>query len=84
LNYHANRPTDEAIDILISKLDTDKDNFCPLSDILELMEHPEEGLGVVIPAVEEVQELGDVVGQVKELKRDVKPEKPRKEDIVED
>lgn len=44
------RPSDEAIDVLIEKLDVDHDSFVPLDDIIKLAEG--EGLGIVIDADE--------------------------------
>lgn len=48
--YDGNRPSDQAIDVLIEKLDVDHDSFVPLDDIIKLAEG--EGLGIVIDADE--------------------------------
>jgi len=48
------RPTDEAIEVLLEKLDVDHDSWVPLSDIVSLAEG--EGLGIVLEAEAEDEE----------------------------
>ena len=50
------RPSDEAIEVLLEKLDVDHDQWVPLDEIVKLAEG--EGLGIVI-SEEGVQELKD-------------------------
>ncbi|KAH8923138.1 LETM1-domain-containing protein [Atractiella rhizophila] len=74
------RPSDEAIDVLVSKLDPDGDGYCPLKDLLELMAHPQEGLGVLLEEEESmVDEVKDVRGTAQELRE----KRLKKEDVVE-
>ncbi|SCV69028.1 BQ2448_2048 [Microbotryum intermedium] len=46
LEVIAHRPTDEAIEILLKKLDVDEDRFVPIDEIVALSEG--EGLGIVV------------------------------------
>lgn len=67
-----NRPTDEAIKILIEKLDVDHDGFVPLEHVLSLAE--EEGLGIVFAEnTEEASQesgSGNLVSRGKQLRHD--------------
>ncbi|TRM57569.1 LETM1-like protein-domain-containing protein [Schizophyllum amplum] len=65
------KPDDEVGQAVIRKLDVDKDGFVELEHVLGLVR--EEGLGTVIDDTAQ-----SILGQGKELKS----EKPRKEDIV--
>ncbi|KNZ45896.1 hypothetical protein VP01_770g3 [Puccinia sorghi] len=66
------RPTDEAIKILIEKLDVDHDGFVPLEHVLSLAE--EEGLGIVFAEnTEEASQesaSGNLVSRGKQLRHD--------------
>lgn len=90
---HFRRPSDEAIAVLLEKLDVDHDQFVPLSDIINLAEG--EGLGIVIGEDDVV--VSEIVEKVKEVARPWDMPKPvapvveeaevkkklKKEDIVE-
>ncbi|KAM0792543.1 hypothetical protein ACM66B_005211 [Microbotryomycetes sp. NB124-2] len=70
----AHRPSDEAVEVLLEKLDVDHDNFVPLQDIIALAEG--EGLGIVISDEAEAERdkiQGDVHEAVDELRRERKP-----------
>ena len=85
------RPSDEAIEVLLEKLDVDHDSFVPLAEIIALSEG--EGLGIVIgedePASELVESASNVIADftskksVKEEEKKEKKEVLRKEDVVE-
>lgn len=62
----AHRPSDEAIDVLLQKLDVDGDRFVPLDDIVALAEG--EGLGIVISEEGAVELSEDVNSAADELK----------------
>ncbi len=64
-------PTDEIICGIVKKLDVDSDGHVVLNDVLDLIK--EEGLGVVVDDAEE-----KLVGVGREMRDD----KPRKEDIL--
>lgn len=83
-------PSDEAIAVLLEKLDVDHDQFVPLSDIIDLAEG--EGLGIVIGEDDIPAEVKAPAEPVKETatptEGEVKKEKAeklklKKEDIVE-
>ncbi|ORY54269.1 LETM1-like protein-domain-containing protein [Leucosporidium creatinivorum] len=92
----AHRPSDEAIEVLLEKLDVDHDSWVPLEDIVSLAEG--EGLGIVISeegAVELAQDVDEAASQFKsvgkgvvekksgeEVKKEKEP-KLKKEDVVE-
>lgn len=92
----AHRPSDEAISVLLEKLDVDHDSWVPLEDIVSLAEG--EGLGIVISeegAVELAQDVDEAASQFKsvgqgvvekksgeEVKKEKEP-KLKKEDVVE-
>ncbi|THU99304.1 LETM1-domain-containing protein [Dendrothele bispora CBS 962.96] len=67
------RPDDEVGHAVIQKLDVDKDGFVELEHVLELVK--EEGLGTVLD-----DDAQSIIGSGKEIKA----QKPRKEDIVDD
>ena len=88
------RPSDEAIEVLLEKLDVDHDSFVPLAEIIALSEG--EGLGIVIgedePASELVESASNVIADftaktlqksAKEEEKKEKKEVLRKEDVVE-
>lgn len=90
------RPSDEAIEVLLEKLDVDHDSFVPLAEIIALSEG--EGLGIVIGEDEPVSELVESASNViadftaktsqksaKEEEKEKKEKKEvlRKEDVVE-
>ena len=62
----AHRPSDEAISVLLQKLDVDGDRFVPLDDIVALAEG--EGLGIVISEEGAVELSEDVEAAADELK----------------
>ncbi|KAK4698812.1 hypothetical protein P7C70_g7457, partial [Phenoliferia sp. Uapishka_3] len=99
LEVIAHRPTDEAIAILLEKLDVDHDNFVPLAEIVALAEG--EGLGILLDETEaaaEIQQTANVIrddrasglskstGKEMEKKEKKEKDKPKlkKEDIVSD
>ncbi|KAK7466983.1 LETM1 domain-containing protein ylh47 [Stygiomarasmius scandens] len=67
------RPDEEVGHAVIQKLDVDKDGFVELEHVLELVK--EEGLGTVLD-----DDAQSIIGTGKEIKA----QKPRKEDIVDD
>lgn len=64
----AHRPTDEAIEVLLEKLDVDHDRFVPLKDIVSLAEG--EGLGIVISEDGAVELAEDVEQASRELEEE--------------
>lgn len=62
----AHRPTDEAIAVLLEKLDVDGDRWVPLEEIVSLAEG--EGLGIVISEEGAAQLSEDVEKAADELK----------------
>ncbi|KAA1103993.1 hypothetical protein PGT21_006900 [Puccinia graminis f. sp. tritici] len=70
------RPSDEAIEILIDKLDMDHDGFVPLDHVLSLAE--EEGLGIVFSDDDQDSKSNKILSKGKELRNDVglKSQKP--------
>lgn len=91
------RPSDEAISVLLEKLDVDHDSFVPLAEIIALSEG--EGLGIVLGEEDEgadvVKEAESIIGahtaaesakdKADETEKEKKKEKKelKKEDIVE-
>lgn len=64
----AHRPTDDAIAVLLEKLDVDHDRFVPLKDIVSLAEG--EGLGIVISEDGAVELAEDVEQASRELEQE--------------
>ncbi|CAH7685530.1 LETM1-like protein-domain-containing protein [Phakopsora pachyrhizi] len=60
-------PSDEAIEVLIDKLDVDHDGFVPLDHVLSLAE--EEGLGIVL---DEESASNAIISQGQKLRKDGK------------
>lgn len=60
-----NRPSDEAIEVLIDKLDVDHDGFVPLEHVVSLA--AEEGLGIV---VDEDSSSNAIVSEGQKLRHD--------------
>lgn len=76
----AHRPSDEAIEVLIEKLDVDHDSWVPLEDIVSLAEG--EGLGIVISeegAVELAQDVDEAASEVKSVGHQVVEKKSGEE-----
>lgn len=72
------RPTDEAIKILIEKLDVDHDGFVPLEHVVSLAE--EEGLGIVFGEDAEASEesaSGSLVSRGQQLRHDAGRSSPK-------
>ncbi|KAI0086618.1 LETM1-like protein-domain-containing protein [Irpex rosettiformis] len=67
------QPDEEIVPMLTEKLDADKDGFVELEHILDLVREEGLGLGTILD-----DEAQSILGQGKEIKAD----KPRKEDIV--
>jgi LETM1 and EF-hand domain-containing protein 1 len=67
------KPDDEVVQNVIQKLDVDKDGFVELDHVVGLVK--EEGLGTVID-----DEAQSIIGQGREIKQ----QRPRKEDIVQE
>ncbi|POW07058.1 hypothetical protein PSTT_08522, partial [Puccinia striiformis] len=62
------RPSDEAIEILIDKLDVDHDGFVPLDHVLSLAE--EEGLGIVFSGEDQESKSNKILTKGKQLRDD--------------
>jgi LETM1 and EF-hand domain-containing protein 1 len=84
-------PDEEQINVLMEKLDVDKDGFVPLTDILSLAEG--EGLGIIIDDpkqtdVPSAETAASILSQGRSIRSDGKEmrsqEKLRKEDVVAD
>lgn len=76
----AHRPTDEAISVLLEKLDVDHDSWVPLEDIVSLAEG--EGLGIVLSdegAVELAEDVDEVASEFKSVGRGVSEKKSGEE-----
>jgi len=72
------RPTDEAIKILIEKLDVDHDGFVPIEHVVSLAE--EEGLGIVFGEDTEASEesaSGSLVSRGQQLRHDAGRSSPK-------
>ncbi|KAI5476504.1 MRS7 family protein [Pseudohyphozyma bogoriensis] len=66
------RPSDEAIKVLLGKLDVDGDGFVPVQEIVDLAEG--EGLGIVL--LDEVEEMKAEAEEIKELPVTLPGDKP--------
>ncbi|KAL8286601.1 hypothetical protein RQP46_004129 [Phenoliferia psychrophenolica] len=82
LEVIAHRPTDDAIAVLLQKLDVDGDAFVPLADIVSLAEG--EGLGIVLGEEDDIAaEIADVLKSTtaspQQAKQEVEQQQPKKE-----
>ncbi|KAM0756277.1 LETM1-domain-containing protein [Meredithblackwellia eburnea MCA 4105] len=73
LEVIAHRPTDEAIQVLLQKLDVDGDTFVPLAEIVALAEG--EGLGIVL-SDEEAEAVGEITQTADEIFDDIRGPSP--------
>lgn len=63
------RPSDEAIEVLIDKLDVDHDGFVPLDHVMSLAE--EEGLGIVFSEDDRESKSKEILSKGRKLRDDV-------------
>jgi LETM1 and EF-hand domain-containing protein 1 len=66
---HVDRPSDDAIEILIDKLDVDHDGFVPLDHVLSLAE--EEGLGIVFADEDQGSKSNQLLTKGRQLRDDM-------------